>query len=166
MAIQGKEGQQQVGHEFAHIKGNGPIECKLGVYGIGGVLSDHEAACVHVTMQQGLGLFNEFGLQGNAQRVAVVGNRLFHLHWLWWWKGSRPEHGSALAELGRLPGSNIYIAFSGGSVIRQKLKYLTLRGWNGDHGHHFFCLFGYTATGMHLLYVTNKMTLAQAGVHN
>ena len=63
MPIKGKEGQQQVGHELAHVEGDGPIHRKLSVYGVGGVLSDHEAASVHVTMQQGLPLLHKLGLQ-------------------------------------------------------------------------------------------------------
>lgn len=61
--IQGEEGQQQVGHELAHIESDGPIHGKLGVYGIGCVLSHHEAPCVHVTMQQSLSPLHELGLQ-------------------------------------------------------------------------------------------------------
>ena len=65
--IKGKERQQQVGHELAYVKGDGPIHRKLSVYGIRGVLSNHEAACVHVPVQQGLALLHKLGLQATER---------------------------------------------------------------------------------------------------
>ena len=61
--VQSKKCQQQVGQELADVKGHGPVHSKLCVNCVRGVLCDHQAASVHVAVQQCLGFCDELGLQ-------------------------------------------------------------------------------------------------------
>lgn len=71
VAIESKESQQQIGNELAHIKGNGTIHCKFSIYGVCGVLSDHETTSVHVPMQQSLCPLDKLGLHPNCMTLSL-----------------------------------------------------------------------------------------------
>lgn len=61
-AIGGQVGDEQVGEGLAHVEGDGPIERELRINHEGGVLGDHEAASVLVSVQQRLHPLHELCL--------------------------------------------------------------------------------------------------------